>query len=100
LRTYLLARISHHFQFRATSESSPELTTLAAGADMAYSVGSVANVFEGEQGRMAFAGKYLQVWERREGQWWVVVYAVSSLHAAKVEQAGPRIRFMIKSAVG
>lgn len=66
--------------FRFLRESTPtlEMTRESAGADMAYSVGRVRNVFEGEQGRVEYSGKFLLVWEKREGGWEIAVYSISN----------------------
>jgi uncharacterized protein (TIGR02246 family) len=66
------------FRFLSASQATPSVLRVAAGGDVAFGTGSVANAFEGLQGRREFAGKYLLVWERRAGEWLVAVYALSS----------------------
>jgi len=66
------------FRFLTASEPEPETIRLSSGGAMAYSTGSVTNVFDGEQGPLENVGKYLLVWEWRDGDWSIVVYSVSS----------------------
>lgn len=69
------------FRFLSATEPQPEMIRISRGADMAYSPGSVTNVFEGEQGPVEHTGKYLLVWERRDGDWSIAVYSISSNQA-------------------
>jgi ketosteroid isomerase-like protein len=66
--------------FRALSASTatPELLRVGSGADLAYGAGRVTNIFAGGAGPVEYAGKYLLVWERRGGEWWIMAYGVSS----------------------
>jgi uncharacterized protein (TIGR02246 family) len=66
------------FRFLIESAAMPGTRSLSASADMAYSLGTVRNVFTRGQERSEHAGKYLLVWERRDDQWSIAVYAVSS----------------------
>jgi len=66
------------FRFLRASDAEPERLHVSRSADLAYSTGRVSNVFEGPQGRSEYAGKYLLVWERRAGEWAVVLYGVSN----------------------
>jgi ketosteroid isomerase-like protein len=66
------------FRFMAASAATPELIRLADSGDLAYTAGSVANTFQSEQGPVAYAGKYLLVWERRAGDWMIALYSISS----------------------
>ncbi len=66
------------FRFLESSEYAPQRLEMAASADLAYSSGRVTTAFAGERGRMTFPGKYVLVWTRREGDWAVVLYAVSN----------------------
>jgi len=66
------------FRFLTASAPEPETLRLSSGGTMAYSTGGVTNVFEGEQGPIENVGKYLLIWERRDGDWSIVVYSVSS----------------------
>jgi ketosteroid isomerase-like protein len=65
------------FRFLRTSEAMPETMHVSASGDLAYTSGRVSNVFRGEQGTSEFAGKYLLIWEKRAGEWEVVVYSIS-----------------------
>jgi ketosteroid isomerase-like protein len=65
------------FRFLQASEATPETMHVSASGDLAYTSGRVNNVFQGEQGTSEFAGKYLLIWEKRAGEWAVVVYSVS-----------------------
>lgn len=38
-------------------------------------------MFEGDQGRVEYAGKYLLVWEKRAGEWAIVLYSISNNRA-------------------
>jgi ketosteroid isomerase-like protein len=66
------------FRFMAASESTPEILRIASGGDMADTTGRVANTFRGGQGPVQYAGKYLLVWEKRSGEWSIVVYSISN----------------------
>jgi ketosteroid isomerase-like protein len=66
------------FRFMAASQATPETPRVAANGDMAWSAGRVVNAFQSPQGTTEFTGKYLLVWERREAEWQIVVYAVSN----------------------
>lgn len=68
------------FRFLTESESTPDTMQFSDGADMAYGMGRVSNAFEGPQGRTEFAGKYLLVWEKRDGEWSIAAYSLSSDH--------------------
>jgi ketosteroid isomerase-like protein len=69
------------FRFMQASTAAPERLKVSSGADLAYSAGRVSNVFEGESGPVEYEGKYLLVWEKREGEWRIVLYAVSNNQA-------------------
>ncbi len=66
------------FRFLSASDPVPELTRVADDADMAYTTGRVTNTFAGPDGPVEHTGKYLLVWERRGGDWAIVVYSISS----------------------
>lgn len=66
------------FGFLTASEAHPRSSRLSDAADMAYSIGTTSNEFAGPDGPVAYAGKYLLVWERLEGEWMIVVYSISS----------------------
>jgi ketosteroid isomerase-like protein len=66
------------FRFLSESASTPGPLRVSASADMAYGTGRVTNVFDAEQGRVEYTGKYLLVWERRGSEWWVAFYGLSS----------------------
>lgn len=66
------------FRFLSASAPVTETVRISSSGDMAYSIGRVANTFEGPQGRMEYAGKYLLVWEKRDGEWRIAVYSLSN----------------------
>jgi ketosteroid isomerase-like protein len=66
------------FRFLSESTARPEALRVSAGGDVGYGLGSVVNVFAGEEGPLEFGGKYLLVWERRQGSWVITAYSVSS----------------------
>jgi ketosteroid isomerase-like protein len=66
------------FQFMASSSPAPEVTDISASHDLAYEAGRVSNAFRGAAGTIEYAGKYLIVWKWVEGNWMIVLYAVSS----------------------
>lgn len=66
------------FRFSTASEHLPESLTIASGGDMAYGFGSVNTVFAREGGPVAYAGKYLLVWERLDGEWLIAAYSISN----------------------
>lgn len=69
------------FRFLQTSEAIPGLLRVSGSADFAYSAGRVSNVFEGAEGRVEYAGKYLLVWENQAGEWVIVFYSISNNQA-------------------
>lgn len=69
------------FRFLRASQATPERLHVSSSADLAYSVGRVSNLFEGEQGKTEYAGKYLLVWEKRTGEWAIVLYSLSNNRA-------------------
>jgi ketosteroid isomerase-like protein len=66
------------FRFLSASQPTAETIRVSDSADLAYSVGRVTNVFQGEQGPVEYTGKFLLVWERRAGEWVVAVYSLSN----------------------
>jgi len=66
------------FGFLAESAAVPRTLELSAGGDMAYSHGTTSNTFRGPQGTSTYTGKYVLVWRRIDGDWRIVLYAVSS----------------------
>jgi ketosteroid isomerase-like protein len=77
-RTAIAMFYGNVFRFMTTSRPTTETVRVAASADLAYTAGSVTNAFQGEQGPVSYAGKYLLVWERRASVWSIVVYSLSS----------------------
>jgi uncharacterized protein (TIGR02246 family) len=77
-RTAIASFYGNVFRFMTASQPTTQTVRVAASADLAYTAGSVTNAFQGEQGPVEYAGKYLLVWERRGGAWSVVVYSLSS----------------------
>jgi ketosteroid isomerase-like protein len=66
------------FEFLSASTAEPSATRVSASGDMAYSTGRTTNEFRGADGPISYAGKYVLVWERREDDWRVVLYAISA----------------------
>jgi uncharacterized protein (TIGR02246 family) len=66
------------FRFLRETSATPEPLRPAATGDIAYGFGAVRNVFDGAAGRSEYVGKYLIVWERRDGEWVISAYSVSS----------------------
>jgi ketosteroid isomerase-like protein len=66
------------FRFLSASEPVAERSHVAESGDLAYSVGSVTNVFRGEQGPVEYVGKFLLIWERRADEWAIAVYSISN----------------------
>lgn len=66
------------FRFLSATTPTSESVRVSGGGDMAYSIGSVTNVFEGEDGRVEYAGKYLLIWERGDAEWFISAYTISS----------------------
>jgi ketosteroid isomerase-like protein len=66
------------FRFLAASTTVPEVLRMSDSADMAYGAGRVQNAFDGPDGLVEYEGKYAAVWERRDGEWYLALYAVSS----------------------
>ncbi|HUG99107.1 MAG TPA: nuclear transport factor 2 family protein [Gammaproteobacteria bacterium] len=69
------------FRFLRASSYTPEVLRLAGSGDMAYSAGGVTTAFDGEQGLAEYPGKYLLIWERRDGDWSIVAYSISNNQA-------------------
>lgn len=80
-RTAIRQFYANVFRFLNSSVATPETLRMSSGADLAYSGGRVSNIFQGPQGPVQYAGKYLLVWEKRENVWSVVVYSVSNNRA-------------------
>jgi ketosteroid isomerase-like protein len=66
------------FGFLAASNAVIEHTRVADSGDLAYSIGSVRNTFEGADGPVSYAGKYLLIWSRSGHDWTIDVYSISS----------------------
>jgi ketosteroid isomerase-like protein len=78
------------FRFMTASAATPEVARMSSGGDMAYTMGRVTNVFQGDQGPVEYAGKYLLVWELRAGDWRIVVYSISSNQPDAARSPGSR----------
>jgi ketosteroid isomerase-like protein len=66
------------FRFMVASEATVDRVRMSSDGEMAYSVGRTSNVFQGAQGPEENTGKFLLVWERLDGDWSVVLYAISN----------------------
>jgi ketosteroid isomerase-like protein len=71
------------FRFLAASAASPETAHVSASGDLAYTTGSTSNRFRAGDGTVEYAGKYVLVWTRHEGDWQVAVYAISGNEPAE-----------------
>jgi uncharacterized protein (TIGR02246 family) len=75
------------FRFLRETSATPETLRRTATGDIAYGYGAVRNVFDGAAGRSEYQGKYLVVWERRDGDWLIAAYSVSSNQSESGRQA-------------
>lgn len=66
------------FRFLLESRLTPGPTVASASRDLAYSTGRTSNTFRGADGATSYGGRYALVWRRLDGEWKVVLYAVSS----------------------
>jgi uncharacterized protein (TIGR02246 family) len=66
------------FNFLTASRMEPGDLQLSRGGDMAYVFGATTNAFQGPDGPVEYAGKYVLVWREIGGEWRIAVYAVSS----------------------
>jgi ketosteroid isomerase-like protein len=66
------------FGFLVASTAVPERLERSEGGGMAWGAGRTSNAFQGPGGPVAYAGKYAMVWRHDEGEWRIVLYAVSS----------------------
>jgi ketosteroid isomerase-like protein len=66
------------FRFQLASTTVPEHLQVSASSDLAYTRGSSNNVFDGADGPIEYAGKYLLVWQRPSHVWEIVVYSLSN----------------------
>lgn len=60
----------------------PSEVGIAAGGDMAYDIGTVNLAFDGPAGRIEFAGKYVVVWQKVDGEWKAVADMFNSNNPA------------------
>jgi ketosteroid isomerase-like protein len=74
------------FRFLSSSSGTPELMRTSSSGDLAYSTGTVENVFGAEPQATHYSGKYLLVWEKRAGEWAIVLYGVSNNRSATSRQ--------------
>jgi uncharacterized protein (TIGR02246 family) len=77
-RAQIQAFYSNLFGFMTESRILPEATRVSVAGDMAYSFGSTANTFGGPDGPTEYAGKYVLIWRRHDGEWLIDLYAISS----------------------
>lgn len=66
------------FRFMRASEATPERLRVSSSDDLAYGMGRVRNVFAAEGEPLEYEGKYLLVWEKRAGDWTIVLYGISN----------------------
>ncbi|CAN5728203.1 hypothetical protein BH23GEM11_BH23GEM11_04530 [soil metagenome] len=64
------------FRSMQASDAEPDRMRLSSGSDMAWTSGRVSNAFDSDEGPVAYSGRYLLVWERRGGEWFIVVYSL------------------------
>lgn len=75
------------FRFLESSEYVPEMLRVSQGVDLAYGTGIVTTVFTEEEGVVEYRGKYLVVWQKRDGVWLAVAYGVSNNGAHRAADA-------------
>ena len=56
----------------------PSVVRVSSDGQMAYDVGTYSFAFDGPNGRRQDEGKYAQVWQKRDGNWKVVIDMFSS----------------------
>lgn len=66
------------FAFLATTEITADVVRVATSGDMAYVTGGAVNVFNREGDTVKYHGTYMLVWERRESDWMIAMYSLSS----------------------
>jgi ketosteroid isomerase-like protein len=66
------------FRFLEATDTALERLHVAGSGDLAYGHGRVTNTFRGDPRPVEYVGKFLLVWERRQGQWQVVAYSISN----------------------
>lgn len=69
---------SNLFGFLESSAAVPGSLRMAAEGSMAFVAGSTTNAFRGPEGSVEYAGKFLLVWVRDDGEWRIGAYSVSS----------------------
>jgi uncharacterized protein (TIGR02246 family) len=57
---------------------APTAVKVAGSGDMAYVVGTYQLAYQGEEARVEDAGKYVDVWEKIDGEWKVVIETYNS----------------------
>jgi ketosteroid isomerase-like protein len=70
------------FRFLDSSEMTPSVLEISREGDMAYGLGASTNVFRRGEELTSYEGKYVLVWRKFDGDWKLVLYAVSSNQAA------------------
>ncbi len=70
------------FGFLSASSATPERVHMSGAGDLAYSTGGTSNEFHSPEGTVAYTGKYLLVWEKREDHWMIAAYSISSDESA------------------
>jgi len=66
------------FRFLRSAEYRPDFIRASNYGEMAYSAGSVTTVFNGQEGPVEYAGKFLLVWAQRNDEWFAVAYSISN----------------------
>lgn len=57
---------------------APTAVNVAGSGDMAYVIGTYQLAYQGEEARVEDAGKYVDVWEKIDGEWKVVIETYNS----------------------
>lgn len=57
---------------------APTAVNVAGSGDMAYVIGTYELAYQGEEARVEDAGKYVDVWEKIDGEWKVVIETYNS----------------------
>lgn len=57
---------------------APTAVNVAESGDMAYVIGTYQLAYQGEEARVEDAGKYVDVWEKIDGEWKVMIETYNS----------------------
>jgi ketosteroid isomerase-like protein len=66
------------FRFLRSAGYRPDFIRVSDCGQFAYSAGSVTTVFDGREGPVEYAGKFLLVWVKRDHEWFATAYSISN----------------------